>query len=48
MERELPLIDAGPESTLKATVSPEVLLAERVIGAAPKLTGDAGAANVMV
>src|ERR1035438_2425550 len=32
MVRVLPLIDAGPESTLKPTVSPEVLLAERAIG----------------
>jgi hypothetical protein len=48
MVRVLPLIDAGPESTLNVTVSPDVLVAEREIGAAPKLTGDAGATNVMV
>jgi hypothetical protein len=34
-ERALPLIDPGPESTLNVTASPEVLLAERVIGATP-------------
>ena len=34
-DRALPLIDPGPESTLNVTVSPEVLLAERVIGATP-------------
>jgi hypothetical protein len=35
MVRVLPLIDAGPELTLNTTVSPEVLLAERAIGATP-------------
>jgi hypothetical protein len=30
-----PLIDAGPESTLNVTVSAELVLAERGIGATP-------------
>lgn len=44
----LPLTDDGPESTANVTVSPEVLLAEREIGATPKVIGDVGAMNVMV
>jgi hypothetical protein len=35
MVRVLPLTDACPESTLNVTVRPELLLAERLIGATP-------------
>jgi hypothetical protein len=44
----LPLTVAGPEITLKVTGSPELAVAYSMIGPTPKVTGVAGAVNVMV
>ena len=43
-----PLTFAGPESTLKATTSPEVDSAVSLMGATPYFTGLAGCLKVMV
>ena len=44
----LPQIVAGPETTLKETGKPELEDAESAIGDTPYVTGDAGAAKVIV
>jgi hypothetical protein len=44
----LPLIEPGPDRMLNATASPEVEVAESETGAAPKVTGEAGAVKVIV
>ena len=38
----LPLIDPGPETTLKATLSPDVAIALSEIGDTPYVTGENG------
>jgi hypothetical protein len=43
----VPLTVAGPVA-LKVTANPEVAVAESVIGATPYVTGEAGAAKVIV
>jgi hypothetical protein len=44
----LPLIEPGPETTLKVTLRPEVEEAESVMGDTPYVTGDEGAVKVIV
>src|SRR5271156_2364930 len=44
----LPLTIAGPEITLKVTGSPELAVAESMIGVTPKVTGLGGAVKEMV
>jgi hypothetical protein len=43
----LPLTDAGPV-TLKVTGSPDVAVADSVIGETPYVTGDAGGVKLIV
>jgi hypothetical protein len=45
---EVPLMTPGPDTTEKVTGSPEVAVAERVMGPTPETTGDSGAGKLMV
>jgi hypothetical protein len=48
MVRVLPVMDAGPETTLKVTAKPELAVADSAIGETPYVTGAASEAKLMV
>jgi hypothetical protein len=44
----LPLTVPGPETILNVTANPELAVADKVIGLTPYVTGEDGAAKVIV